>query len=205
MKLYGFPPSPNTWKVLALARHIDVPLELEVVDLSKGEQRRPDYLALNPTGRTPTLVDGSFTLWESTAILQYIGSRKPNALWPVDDRVRADITRWQSWQLQHWAQGCEPLLFERIVKPFFSLGAPDPAAIARGEATFRKEAAVLNRHLKTHRYLVGEGITLAEYSVAPYLVHADGCGMPLAEFPNVARWFKDVAEQPSWRPYVAKS
>jgi glutathione S-transferase len=105
----------------------------------------------------------------------------------VDDRLRADIMRWQSWQLQHWSQGCEPLLFERVVKAFFNLGPPDPAVIARGEAAFRKEAAVLDAHLAKSTYLVGGRITLAEYSVAPYLVHAAPAGMPLAEFPNVGR------------------
>src|SRR4051795_6499326 len=69
MKLYGFPPSPNTWKVRAVAAHVGVPLELALVDLSKRQQRTPEYLALNPTGRTPTLVDGDLVLWESTAIM----------------------------------------------------------------------------------------------------------------------------------------
>ena len=102
MKLYGFPPSPNTWKVRAVAAQLGIKLELQLVDLSKGEQRTPSYLALNPTGRTPTLVDGDFKLWESTAIMQYLASRSTNSLWPNDARVRADIMRWQSWQLQHF-------------------------------------------------------------------------------------------------------
>src|SRR5690349_14628494 len=58
MKLYAFPPSPNTWKVRAVAAYLGQPLDLEIVDLTKGQQRTPQYLALNPTGRTPTLVDG---------------------------------------------------------------------------------------------------------------------------------------------------
>ena len=58
MKRYGFPPSPNTWKVRAVAAYLKLPLELELVDLGKGAQRAPAYLAINPTGRTPTLVDG---------------------------------------------------------------------------------------------------------------------------------------------------
>jgi glutathione S-transferase len=205
MKLYGFPGSPNTWKVLALASHIGVPMELELVDLAKGEQRRPYYLALNPTGRTPTLVDRGFTLWESTAILQYVASAKPNDLWPADDRTRADIMRWQSWQLQHWAQGCEPLLMERIVKPYFDLGPPDKAVVEKALATFRTEAAVLDAHLKANGHLVGDRVTLAEYSVAPYLVHAGACGMPLAEFPAVQRWFERVSALPSWQPYLPKA
>ncbi|HZT48877.1 MAG TPA: glutathione S-transferase N-terminal domain-containing protein, partial [Hyphomicrobiaceae bacterium] len=69
MKLYCFPPSPNSWKVLATAHQIGMPLELVIVDLTKGEQRKPEYLELNPTGRTPTLVDDGFALWESSAIM----------------------------------------------------------------------------------------------------------------------------------------
>ena len=65
MKLYGFPFSPNTWKVRAVAAHLGLPVEDILVDLGKGEQRAPEYLSLNPTGRTPTLVDGDFKLGES--------------------------------------------------------------------------------------------------------------------------------------------
>src|ERR1700680_4490239 len=79
MKLYGFPPSPNTWKVRAVAAQLGLPLDLEFVDLTKP--RAPAYLALNPAGRTPTLVDGDFTLWESNAIMQYLASRASNTLW----------------------------------------------------------------------------------------------------------------------------
>ena len=104
-ELYGFPPSPNTWKVRAVAAHLAIPLELEFVDLSKGQQRTPDYLALNPTGRTPTLVDGDFMLWESTAIMQYLASRAAQLALASDPRARADIMRWQSWQLAALEQG----------------------------------------------------------------------------------------------------
>src|SRR4029077_12507948 len=128
MKLYGFPPSPNTWKVRAVAAHIGLPLELALGDLSKGQQRTPDYLALNPTGRTPTLVDGDFVLWESTAIMHYLANQKPNSLWPSSPRPRADIMRWQSWQLQHWSkESCEPLTFQRLVKKLLTPRPPHTA------------------------------------------------------------------------------
>ncbi len=113
--------------------------------------------------------------------------------------------RWQSWQLQHWSQGCEPLLFERIVKTFFDMGPADPAAIAKGEAIFRKEAKVLDDHLAKRSHLVADRVTLAEYSVAPYLVHAKGAGMPLDEFPNAKRWFGEIAKLPSWQAYLPKA
>ncbi len=158
MKLYGFPPSPNTWKVRAVAAQLGLRLDLEFVDLTKGQSHTPEYLALNPTGRTPVLVDGDFTLWESTAIMQYLASRTSNALWPNDARTRADIMRWQSWQLQHWSkEGCEPLIFERLVKKFLNLGTPDAAVVAKGTESFNREARVLDAHLAKQPYLVGRG------------------------------------------------
>jgi glutathione S-transferase len=200
MKLYGFPPSPNTWKVRAVAAHLGVPLELEFVDLAQGKSRTPDYLALNPTGRTPVLVDGDFKLWESNAIMQYLASRKPNALWPDDARKRADIMRWQSWQLAHWGnEACEPLVRERLVKKFLNLGAPDEAVVAMGLEAFNREARVLDAHLAKQRYLVGNELTLADFSVAAPLFYSKEAELPVAPFTRVQEWFGRVAALPAWR------
>lgn len=199
MELHGFAGSPNTWKVRAVAHHIGVPLAYRHVDLTKGEQRQPAYLKLSPSGRTPALVDGELAINESTAIMQYVASRKPNALWPADDATRARIMQWQSWQLQHWGPGaCEPLLFERVVKPFFNLGPTDAAAVERALAGFRQEGALLESHLGGRQWLVGDGPTLADFSVASYLFMAEMCAMPLAELPKAHAWFGRVAALPCW-------
>jgi glutathione S-transferase len=202
MKLYGFPPSPNTWKVRAVAAHLGLPLESQQVDLTKP--RTPDYLALNPTGRTPTLVDGDFILWEATAIMQYLADRKPNPLWPSDARTRADIMRWQSWQLQHWSkEACEPLIFQRLVKKLLNLGAPDPAILDKGTEAFNREARMLDAHLSKRRYLVGNDLTLADFSVAAPLFYAKEAELPLAAYPNVRDWFARVSALPAWRDTAA--
>jgi glutathione S-transferase len=200
MKLYGFPPSPNTWKVRALAAHLGVPLELEFIDLSKGAQYAPAYLALNPTGRTPTLVDGDFKLWESNAILQYIAGKSANSLWPNDARTRADIARWQFWQLAHWgAEACQPLTFQRLVKKIMNLGPPDEAAVAKGIEAFNKEAKMLDAHLGKHQYLVGNALTIADFAVAAPLLYAQQAEMPLGPYGNLRAWFDRVAALPCWR------
>jgi glutathione S-transferase len=200
MKLYGFPPSPNTWKVRAVAAHLGIPLELEFVDLTKGASHTPEYLALNPTGRTPTLVDGDFKLWESAAIMQYIASQKPNALWPDNANARADIGRWQSWQLAHWSkEGCEPLIFNRLVKKILNLGAPDEAAVAKGNESFHKEAKVLDAHLATQPYLVGKAVTLADLSVAAPLFYTKEADLPVGPYARQQEWFGRVSALPCWR------
>lgn len=96
MKLYGFPISPNTWKVRAVAVHLGIVLDDQLVDLSRGEQRTPNYLALNPTGRTPTLVDGEFVLWESNAIMQYYQQIVDTTCRRVDDMGHQRLGRLRS-------------------------------------------------------------------------------------------------------------
>jgi glutathione S-transferase len=198
MKLYGFPASPNTWKVRALAAHLKIPLELEFVDLTKGAQFAPAYVEVNPGGRTPTLVDGDFTLWESNAILQYLANGTP--LLPSDRRKLADVTRWQCWLLAHWgAQACQPLTFERLVKKFVNLGPPDQAVCAKATEAFNKEAKLLDAHLAKHKYLVGDALTIADFAVAAPLFYAKDAELPLGSYPNLRSWFERVAALPCWR------
>jgi len=200
MKLYGFPPSPNTWKVRALAAHLGLPLELVFVDLTKGGQRNPDYLRLSPSGRTPTLVDGDFVLWESTAIMQYLGEQKPNSLLPNDPRSRADILRWECWQLAHWGgESCQPLIFQNLVKKIMNMGAADAAAVQKGTECFNREASVLDNHLAKQPYLVGKAVTLADFSVAAPLFYAKEAAMPLEPYAHLRDWFGRVSGLPAWK------
>ena len=171
-----------------------------LVDLTKGGSHTAEYLALNPTGRTPVLADGEFKLWESTAIMQYVASRKPNSLWPDDGRVRADIMRWQSWHLVHWSRdGCEPLLFQRLVKKLFNMGPPDETVAAKGIEAFHKEAKVLEAHLTRQHYLAGMQPTLADFSVAAPLFHAEAADFPLKPYPRIQEWFARISALPCWR------
>jgi glutathione S-transferase len=204
MKLYCFPPSPNTWKVLAAAHEMKVPLELAIVDLTKGEQRKPEYLALNPTGRTPTLVDGSFTLWESSAIMSYLADKTETPLWPRDARTRADIVRWESWQGQHWSRGVVPFLFENLVKGVMKMGGPDETVLAQAGQLFHQEAAVLDRHLGRQEWLVGEAATLADYVVVAPLLYAEPAKIPLDQYANIRRWLGVQAAMPAWRQTAPK-
>ena len=200
MKLYGFAPSPRTWMVRAVAAHLSIPLEYEHVDLTKGGSHTPAYVAINPTGRTPALVDGDFKLWESNAILHYLASKKSNSLWPDDARARADIMRWQSWQIAHWdKEACEPLLFQRLVKQLLNMGGPDEAVVAKGIECFNREAKVLDAHLAKQPYLVGRDITIADFAVAAPLFYTDRANLPVAPYGNVRNWFGRVSALPCWQ------
>lgn len=199
MKAYVFPPSPNARTIMAVAAHLDLPVEFQIVDLAKGETRTPEFLKLNPNGKMPVLIDGDFVLWESNAIMQYLASQKPNGLWPEGARVRADITRWQCWQLAEWMPACGILLWENLVKAMLQQGAPDRAAVAKGEESFRGTANILNDHLAQREYLVGSGVTLADIAIAAPLEFALAASMPWSGFSHLQRWYGRIESLPAWR------
>jgi glutathione S-transferase len=200
MILYGNPLSPNSRKAHVTALLARAPVEFRVVDLMGGGTRAPDYLAMNPNGKVPTLVDGDFVLWESNAISQYIASRHPESgLWPADDRIRADISRWQCWELAHWAHALHILVWERVVKKMMNAGDPDPAAVAKGEAAFHTLAKVLDSALAGRRYVVGSSLTLADISLASQLIYASAASVPVNDYPSIAAWFERVEGLEAWQ------
>jgi glutathione S-transferase len=200
MKLYSFPPSPNTWKVRALAAHLGIPLELEFVDLTKGGSKTPEFIAVNFMGRTPVLVDDDFKLSESTAIMHYLAGQKPTSLWPNEPRSRAQVMRWECWSLVHWGkEACEPLLFENLVKKLVNMGPPDQTVVAKGIESFKREASILDAQLAKQPYLIGKEVTLADFAVAAPLFYADRAGMPLGPYAHIKDWFGRVSALPAWR------
>lgn len=198
MKLYYFPPSPNSRRAHTVGVHLGLSLELNLIDLQKGEQGTAEFMQLNPTGRIPVLEDGEFVLWESTAIMQYLASQVESSLWPKDERIRSDIMRWQSWQVAHWQPACQPLQFERVVKQLLQMGDPDPLVIEQATQKFHQEAAVLNQHLADRTYLVSETLTLADFSVACDLTYAVPGQFPLENYPHIQAWFARIEQLPAW-------
>jgi glutathione S-transferase len=197
MKLYWFD-TPNPRKVCAVAKYLQSPIEYVRIDLGRGEHRSPAYLALNPNGKVPTLVDGGRTLWESAAIMCHLAARSDSELWPQDDR-QIDVIRWLSWDLAHFYKWGGTLYFEQVIKPRFGLGDADPGAVAQAIAEWRRFAAILDGHLHDRRWLVGNGPTVADFAVAAMLPYAGRARIPLGEFPAVQRWHDRMNELDAWR------
>src|SRR6516165_2906529 len=187
MKLYLFPPSGRVLGIVALKNHLALDCEVQPIDLGRGDQLSPQYLALNPNQKMPTLEDDGFVLWEANAILFFMATKHPNSgLWPSDLRCQADVLRWLAWEGAHWdAESCGMVAFEKASKAVLGLGAPDPAFIARGEENFVRFAAVLNNHLKGRTWLIGERLTIADFSVGAVVPGAARLGLPLARFPEI--------------------
>jgi glutathione S-transferase len=202
MKLYVLPPSPRALKVIALKNYLGLDCEMQLVDLSKDEHLAPAYGLLNPNRKMPVLAEGEFVLWESNAILQYLASKKPESgLWPKDSRSQADVLRWMFWESSHWdQQACGVVGFETASKMVLRIGAPDPSRIAAGEREFHRFAAVLNNHIRGRSWLVGNALTIADFSIGAWIPVAGVFRLPIDEYPEILKWYKEgLAQITAWQ------
>jgi len=198
MKLYTLSASPNSRRAMATALQLGVDVEVVTVNLMKGEHRTPEFLAINPNGKVPALVDGELRLWESTAIMHYLAMKTPGqTLLPEDPAARADVLRWQAWDLTTFSPTTAPVVYERVFTPMMG-GTPDEERIATLLTGFRKAATLLEAHLQGRQWLVGDGLTLADFSVGAVLTYAIAAQLPLAEFPAIEAWRARLERVPAW-------
>jgi glutathione S-transferase len=205
MRLYLFPPSGRVVGIVALKNHLALECELRPIDLARGDQQAPELGSLNPNRKIPALEDDGFVLWESNAILYYLASKRPESgLWPSDPKEQADVLRWLFWESAHWdAESVGMVAFEKGSKKVLGLGPPDPAFIARGEQNFGRFGTVLNDSLKGRTWLVGERLTIADFSIGGLLPSAKRMGLPVERFPQICRWYEGLASMPAWRQAVS--
>jgi len=196
MKLYHFP-SPNPQKITFALHELKLDCEIVSVDLGKGEQRKPEFLALNPFGRLPVLVDGDLTLWESHAILAYLGE-KTGKLWPTTSAGRADALRWLFFLSGHISPSATDLAFNRIAVKL--LGIPgDQDAIARGEKTLPGVIAIIEGQLAKGKWILGNEFSLVDCDYCPVLNVIEKAGFSYRGFPKVQAYLDACRARPAWQ------
>jgi glutathione S-transferase len=196
MKLYHFP-SPNPQKVTFALKELGVDCEIVPVDLAKGEQRQPEFLAINPFGRVPVLVDDGVKLWESHAILAYLGE-KTGRLWPSSAAGRADALKWLFFLSQHITPPAGEIAFNRIAAKL--LGIPsDEAAIARGEKALPGVIGIIEGQLGRNKWIAGSEFSLVDCAYCPTLNVVEKAGFSFAGFPKVAAYLDACRARPAWK------
>lgn len=199
MKLYYHPASPNGRRAILTLRHLELTAEEIVIDFQR-DLGTDEYKKLNPNQKIPTLVDGDFSLWESNAIMQYLATKRPEAgLLPKDEQARADITRWQFWNVAHFAQAVGTYNWENLLKSFFGGGEPDAAKLAQAEKDLARFGGVLDEHLKGKHFVCGDKLTLADLSIACTLMYHQPARVPLEKLGQVRRWLETMEQLPAWR------
>ena len=198
MQLYYFE-TLNPRKVCAVARYLNSPVDYQRIDLGKGEQKTPQFLAINPNGKVPVLEDGGLKLWEANAIMAYLAKAAGSELWPNDTAGQIDVLRWLSWNSEHFTRHAGSLYFQHLIKPRFLQQAPDAKAVEEATGFFKQFAQVLDDHLRQRRYLLGDRLTIADFAVAVTLPYAQEAKIPVAGFSAIARWHDRLTELPAWR------
>ncbi|MFM0221949.1 glutathione S-transferase family protein [Paraburkholderia dipogonis] len=189
IRLYTTLLSGHGHRVKLFLTLLDLPFEVVELDMKAGDNRKPEYLALNPFGQVPTIQDGDTTLFDSNAILVYLAKRYGDASWlPEDPLGAAAVQRWLSLAAGQIAYGpCTA----RLVTVF---GAPHDHETAKKLAV--KLFDVLDRELAGKPFAAGNQVTIADIAAHTYIAHAPEGGVSLDPYPNIRAWLRRVEALP---------
>lgn len=202
MKLYSYEESGNSYKVRLLCALLGIAYEKVEIDLMQDEQHRPDYLAVNPHGEVPTLVDGALCLRDSAAILMYLAAKHaPGQWWPTAPAQQAEVIEWLAFAAS-WIQ--YGVFTVRAIHAFgiSANGVPheyreDPAP-ARLRAL--RSLEILDAHLAPRDWLACGRPTIADLAVFPYVALAPMGEITLAPYSSVLRWIGQIRALPGFVP-----
>jgi len=194
--LYTFG-TPNGRKASVMLEEVGLPYAVHVVDISKGDQFDPAFIAVNPNSKIPAIVDpdgpdgAPITVFESGAILVYLAEKTGSPLWPEDTRQRYAVLQWLMFQMG----GVGPMFGQ--ANHFLKFAKED---VPYGKKRYHDEAkrlyGVLDRQLGQTPFLAN-GYSIADIATYPWVARHDFHQVDLAEFPAVARWFETISARPA--------
>jgi len=187
--------------VLAVSRHLGLNPEIHDVNVYRGEGRALQYLAINPSGKIPTLVDGEFVLSESNAILLYLAeAHGANRLWSSESIQRARIAQWLFWESAHWQPTLIAFLSELVGHRLLPERVPKPRHPTDwSSALVQPILKTLETGLSTSAFLTGPTVTIADFAVAGMMTYFRAADFPFQRMPEIADWYARIESFDSWR------
>jgi glutathione S-transferase len=185
-----------------MLQELGVPFEAISVDLRAGAHRRPEFLALNPAGKVPVLVDGDFVLTESIAIVLYLAEQHPShGLYPAEPRQRAEVQRWLLFAATELEQPLWRIARHTALYPEDRRLLAD---VVLASEDFRAMAGVLERHMQEREFVVGDRVTVADFVLAYTLDWANEVKL-LAGFPELSAYMERMYARPRAAPRIAEA
>jgi glutathione S-transferase len=200
LKIWGRANSLNVQKVLLCLEELGLAYRRTDAGLQFGIVDTPDYMALNPNSRVPTIEDDGFVLWESNVIVRYLCAKHVEAgFWPADVRARADADRWMDWQQTTFNPGMNPIFIGLVRAP----GSLDDTAIEKRRLETERNIAILETRLTEHPYITGGTFGMADLVLAPPLHR--WLNLPIARTarPHVERWYERLIDRPAARKFLS--
>lgn len=190
-------PTPNGYKVSIMLEEIGLPYNVHPVDITAGDQFKPEFLKISPNNKMPAIVDPDgpdgrpISIFESGAILMYL-AEKTGQFWPADLRRRYQVIQWLMFQMG----GFGPMLGQAH---HFRVYAPEKIEYAVDRYT--KEAGrlyrVLDGRLGEAEYMAGDDYSIADMATFPWVRSIERQGYGLDDFPNVKRWYQAIDARPA--------
>ncbi|MFW8595170.1 glutathione S-transferase family protein [Cribrihabitans neustonicus] len=195
VRIHGFPLSGHSHRVELFASLAGIAHEVITVDLASGAHKQPEFLALNPAGQVPVLVDGATVISDSNAILVYLARKYAPAYLPADPVSEAEVQKFLSLAAGEIAFGPAAA---RLITVF---SAPLDAAFCRTVA--ERVLGKLEAHMQGRSYLVGKAPTIADVAVYSYTAHAPEGGISLEPYPNLRRLLANIEALDGFKPMPA--
>ena len=194
IKLYDFPSSPNCQRVIVVMEEKKLPYEKVPVDLKKMEQKKPDFLKLNPYGKVPVIIDGATVLYESLIINEYLEEKYPETpLLPKDPAKRAKARVLLDYGMNH-LDGPYQKIRKEMMK---DEKERDQQLIEGARKELKHLLGRLEREVADQPYLAGE-FSLVDAALIPRFVRLAGMGvLPDPSLPNLAKWIERMKQRPS--------
>ena len=203
LKVWGRANSVNVQKVLWCLGELGVPFERRDVGGLYGGNREPDYLARNPTGLVPMISDDGFDLWESNAIVRYLGARYgAGTLWPEDPASRALADKWMDYQLGTVFPAFRGALLGLVRTPEEDR---DPAAIAASARATADALTTLDGELEDRRFVAGDALTIGDIALGPTVYRWLNLEIERPSLPNLEAWHDHLSGRPAYRRNVMVS
>ena len=190
-------PTPNGHKVHIMLEETGLEYNVHAINIGEGDQFKPDFLAINPNGKIPAIVDPegpddkSIALMESGAILIYLAEKTGKFL-PQAVRERYDALQWLMFQMG----GVGPM-FGQVHHFLRAAKEPVPYAIERYVSETRRLYAVLDKHLAGHEWLAAGEYTIADMATYPWVARYEWHKTDLNDFPSVKHWFDKISARPA--------
>ncbi|MBC58561.1 MAG: glutathione S-transferase [Confluentimicrobium sp.] len=198
IQLYCFGESGNAYKAALTMQLAGVEWESVFVDFFHGETRSPEYLALNPMGEVPVMVDGDVTLSQSGVIQDYISS-KTGKFGGRSANERREVLRWVFWDNHKMSSQCGTV---RFLMNFLPEEKRPAEVIAWLQGRLRGAFKTLEAALEGKEWLVGDQPTIADFACCGYLYYPEPFGFDRADWPNIDAWLDRIAALPGWKhPY----
>ncbi|QPF81578.1 glutathione S-transferase family protein [Bradyrhizobium genosp. L] len=203
LTIWGRANSVNVQKVLWCLAELDVPYQRIDAGMQFGKNDQADYLAMNPNGRVPTLVDGDYVLWESNSVMRYLcmayGQGTP--IYPPAPRARAAVDRWLDWSLSTLQPVDRPVFWALVRTP------PEKRDLVQIQKDVNAEAVVwrvVEGQLASRRFIEGDQFTIADIVLGAFARRWLGVeGVAKPTLPNLARWFGELGQRPGFVRVVA--